>query len=219
MKQSDLIASDRTLDRLLFTLKMRGATSTSDLAQQLRISVPGVRQHLERLRESGLVQFEDRGRGVGRPARFWSLTDAAEARFPDTHADLTREMIGSIRSALGEEALAKVVASRHAVMEARYREAVGDARRLGTRLERLASARTRDGYMAEAVRTEDGWLLSENHCPICAAAEICQGFCEGELSLFRRLLPGASVERVDHRLAGARRCSYSIRPVSAREGR
>ena len=179
MKQSDLIASDRTLDRLLFTLKMRGATSTSDLAQQLRISVPGVRQHLERLRESGLV----------------------------------------LHAMLGEEALAKVVASRHAAMEARYREAVGDARRLGTRLERLASARTHDGYMAEAVRTDDGWLLSENHCPICAAAESCQGFCEGELALFRRLLPGASVERVDHRLAGARRCSYRVRPVSAREGR
>jgi len=219
MKQPDLIASDRTLDRLLFTLKMRGATSTADLARHLRISVPGVRQHLERLRESGLVQHEDRGRGVGRPARFWSLTDAAEARFPDTHADLTREMIGSIRSALGDEALAKVVANRHAAMEARYRAAVGDARRLGTRLERLATARTHDGYMAEAVRTEDGWLLSENHCPICAAAESCQGFCEGELALFRRLLPGADVERVDHRLAGARRCSYSVRPVSAREGR
>jgi predicted ArsR family transcriptional regulator len=219
MKQSDLIASDRTLDRLLFTLKMRGATSTSDLAQLLRISVPGVRQHLDRLLESGLVRFEDRSRGVGRPARFWSLTDAAEARFPDTHADLTREMIGSIRSALGEDALAKVIASRHAAMEARYREAIGDARRLGTRLERLVSARTHDGYMAEAVRTENGWLLSENHCPICAAAESCQGFCEGELALFRRLLPGASVERVDHRLAGARRCSYSVRPVSAREGR
>ena len=210
MKASSIIASDRTLDRVLFALKMRGATSTSALAERMEISVPGVRQHLERLLEAGLVRFEDRSGGVGRPARYWSLTHAAEARFPDTHADLTREMIGTIRSALGEAALEKVVASRHAAMERRYREAVGDARRMGTRLERLAAARTRDGYMAETEKTPDGWLFSENHCPICAAAESCQGFCEGELDLFRRLLPGARVVRVDHRLAGARRCSYRV---------
>ena len=54
-------------------------------------------------------------------------------------------------------------------------------------------------YMAEWTETEDGWLLIENHCPICAAAAECQNFCRSELDIFRRVLgPSVTVERVDH---------------------
>ena len=69
--------------------------------------------------------------------------------------------------------------------------------------------------MAEWRADADGFLLLENHCPICAAATACQGFCRAELDVFRAVLgPGVSVERTDHILAGARRCAYRIVPVS-----
>jgi predicted ArsR family transcriptional regulator len=58
-------------------------------------------------------------------------------------------------------------------------------------------------------------LLIEDHCPICAAATQCQGFCRSELALFQRCLgPGATVERTEHLLAGARRCAYRVRQVA-----
>jgi predicted ArsR family transcriptional regulator len=95
-------------------------------------------------------------------------------------------------------------------MEARYIDAIDGARRIATRLERLAGARTADGYMAQVETTQNGWLFIENHCPICAAAALCQGFCTGELAMFRRLLQGASVERTEHIVSGARRCAYRI---------
>ena len=119
-------------------------------------------------------------------------------------------MIDAIRDDLGEAALASVVAHRHRRMEQRYRAALGKSRSLGDRLERLARARSGDGYMAHVERDSNSFLLVENHCPICAAAAACQGFCEGELTLFRELLPGTTVERIDHALAGARRCAYRI---------
>jgi predicted ArsR family transcriptional regulator len=56
-----------------------------------------------------------------------------------------------------------------------------------------------------------GFLLVENHCPICAAAAACQGFCRAELQAFRNALgPDVVVERAEHILAGARRCAYRI---------
>ena len=62
-----------------------------------------------------------------------------------------------------------------------------------------------------------GYLLSENHCPICVAAKACQGLCRSELALFRAALgPGVEVERQEHILAGARRCAYRIRPRPGR---
>ena len=57
-----------------------------------------------------------------------------------------------------------------------------------------------------------GYLLVENHCPICSAAAQCQGLCAAELAVFRAVLgPDVDVERTDHILAGARRCAYRVR--------
>ena len=42
-------------------------------------------------------------RGVGRPRRLWRLTDKAQARFPDTHAQLTVEMLAAVREEFGED--------------------------------------------------------------------------------------------------------------------
>ena len=39
------------------------------------------------------------------------------------------------------------------------------------RVARLAELRTAEGYMVECRREGDGFVLAENHCPICAAAE------------------------------------------------
>jgi predicted ArsR family transcriptional regulator len=65
--------------------------------------------------------------------------------------------------------------------------------------------------MAEVKRDGRGFLFVENHCPICAAATVCQGFCSTELDLFRSVLgPGVSVERFEHILSGDRRCAYRI---------
>ncbi|HCH71276.1 MAG TPA: MarR family transcriptional regulator, partial [Ochrobactrum sp.] len=74
----------------------------------------------------------------------------------------------------------------------------------------LAAFRSAEGYMADAEKQEDGsWLFIENHCPICAAADACQGFCRAELQVFRAVLgPDVSVNRTEHILAGARRCAY-----------
>ena len=67
--------------------------------------------------------------------------------------------------------------------------------------------------MAEATANQDGsFLFVENHCPICAAATACQGFCTTELDLFRKVLgPRIEVERQEHILSGARRCAYRVR--------
>ncbi len=74
---SNLIATERTAERLLMILKTRGAQTTRALADALEISVPGVQQHLNRLLQDELVQSHRQAGGVGRPALRWSLTELA----------------------------------------------------------------------------------------------------------------------------------------------
>src|SRR5215469_3766833 len=169
-------------ERILFELKTRGPQTAAALARALAITAMGVRQHLARLAEEGLVSFADRRETVGRPKRHWQLTEAGHARFPDRHAQLTLELIASVRALFGEAGLERLVAAREAETLQRYEKALATARTPAARLRRLAQLRSEEGYMAECRAEGEGrYLLVENHCPICAAAASCQGFCRAEL--------------------------------------
>ncbi|ANH66783.1 metalloregulator ArsR/SmtB family transcription factor [Mitsuaria sp. 7] len=202
-------------DRLLFELKSRGPQAAAALAATVAITPMGAHKLLARLEEQGLVEAQDDQRGeAGRPRKLWSLTAAGHGRFPDRHADLTVQLIQQARAVFGEAGLDQLIAARERDSELRYRAAIDRCRTTGDRVRELARLRAEEGYMARAERVGKDWLLVEDHCPICAAAQSCQGFCRSELALFERCLgPGLTVERTEHLLAGARRCAYRISAV------
>src|SRR5262249_31076560 len=121
------------------------------------------------------------------------------------------QLIGAIRTLRGESALDRLIDARAAESKAVYGAALKGAADLGEKVARLAAARTREGYMAESRPEGDGYLLVENHCPICVAATTCQGFCRAELETFQEVLgPEATVERAEHIVQGDRRCAYRV---------
>jgi predicted ArsR family transcriptional regulator len=199
-------------DRILRFLKFRGAQTTPAIARHLKITLPGARKHLTSLLAARLVSFADEAGSVGRPKRSWRLTPLAEKHFPDSHAVLTLEMIGAVRQAFGEEGLDRLIGLRESETERRYAAALSPLGDIAKKVAKLAELRSEEGYMADWRPLPDGsYLLSENHCPICAAARLCQGFCRSELAVFRSALgPSIAVERAEHILAGARRCAYRI---------
>ena len=199
-------------DSLMFQLKTMGPVQAEPLSRRLGISPQAVRQQMDRLLDLGLVQYEDRAAGPGRPKRFWSLTEQAQARFPDSHAQLTVGLIEAMRAEFGEAGLDRLIARREREMAESYKAALAAEPSLEGKIAALAALRAAEGYMARwEAAPDNGLLLIEDHCPICAAAKACQGFCRSELALFEAALgPGCRVERVDHLLAGARRCAYRI---------
>ncbi|KXF77037.1 transcriptional regulator [Paramesorhizobium deserti] len=203
---------DRTTNRMLYSLKVAGPQTAARLAQRLSITPVAVRQMLGRLYEAGLVGFEDSRESVGRPKRFWHLTDAGNGRFPDNHAGLTADLLASVSAVFGNEGLDRLISHREAATLSVYREALAPFDTLIAKVEELARIRSAEGYMAEAIPMPDGGvLLVENHCPICVAATACQKLCRSELEVFQAALgPDVEIRRVEHILKGARRCAYSI---------
>jgi predicted ArsR family transcriptional regulator len=200
-----------TGEQILFLLKTRGATRTGDIADRLGLTRQGARQHLEKLAADDLVGFVDERDGVGRPRRSWTLSEKGDAKFPDTHSALTLELLGAVAAEFGEAGLDRLIARRERDSLDAYRTAMGGLTDLRARLRRLAGLRRAEGYMAEVREDADGLLLIENHCPICAAARACQGLCRSELSVFQAVLgDNCRVERIEHILAGARRCAYRV---------
>ncbi|WP_218578448.1 helix-turn-helix transcriptional regulator [Vineibacter terrae] len=171
------------------------------------------RQQLLKLAAEGVVEATTAPKGVGRPAQTWRLATMAIACFPDAHANLTADLIRTIRTTLGQPALDLLITAREAETRKCYERKLQGLTSIEDRIARLAEIRSEEGYMAEWQRTDDGrgWLLLENHCPICVAAAACQEFCRAELNVFRDVLGSdVTVQREEHILVGARRCAYRI---------
>lgn len=210
-RDPDHPAAASAAERMLLQVKTRGPVSIAQLAQLLDMTPEAARQQVHKLLAAGLVAGQqEAAAGVGRPRQNWVLTEAGHRRFPDTHAQLTVQLIGSIRQLFGEDGLDRLIGQREADARALYAQTC-TGKTLARRLEQLAAARSREGYMARLERDGSDWLLLEDHCPICAAARSCQGFCRSELQLFQEIVgPHARVTREQHLLAGAARCVYRI---------
>ena len=237
----------RAKRRVVERLKRVDSATVAELAADLELTEMAVRLHLGALESEGLVakrtgpqidrgragrasgRSKDLSRGRGRPAVSWQLTRDADRLFDDRHAELTVDLITTVRETLGDAALQQVIDARSKAQVAAYREVVGSGL-LSDRVRALAALRTREGYQAEA-RAEDGnaqddsahdynaqdgdaWLLIEHHCPICEAASSCRGLCVSELEVFQAVLGNdVTVERTEHLLQEGRRCVYRVKPV------
>jgi predicted ArsR family transcriptional regulator len=204
--------TDKTRRAIVKLLKSEGALDAAQMGEKLGLTAMAVRQHLYELQREKLVEAKERPVPLGRPAKYWQLTRAADRLFPDAYAELSVALIGAMSDAFGPAGVERVLAVRSTRQRADYAARIPETLPLKEKVQRLAQIRTEEGYMADVKSEKKGvYLLVENHCPICAAATACQGFCTTELELFRSVLgPEVNVERVEHIVSGDRRCAYRI---------
>ncbi len=192
-------------------IKTQGEMGAKALAQALSMTTMGVGQHLNKLLEKGWVKTSVRKTGRGRPSAVWQLSASGHAQYTDRHANLTLDLIKLVEVNFGEQGLEQIIQGRSQQCLTHYLEQL-DGLSLPQRVARLAQLRSEEGYMAKVVEQEKGFLLIEDHCPICTAAKTCQGFCKTELENFQACFAGvADVSRTEHILQGASRCCYEIK--------
>ncbi len=198
--------------RILEILKRSGSQTAKELAVELEMTSMGARLLLLNLKEKSLVTDFDRAEKVGRPSKYWKLTEKGHREFPDRHSELTLQMIDSVKTLFGDEGLEKLIQDREQKMRSQYSASMAMISDLEKKIHQLAELRTQEGYMAEVEKLDhDNWLLIENHCPICAAATQCQNFCRSELTVFQQCLgPKFEISRKEHLLNESHRCVYLI---------
>ncbi|WMI68134.1 metalloregulator ArsR/SmtB family transcription factor [Mangrovimonas sp. YM274] len=201
----------KAADKILMILKMQGEVSLHSLASELGITKEGARLHLLKLIEKKLVITTSKKEGVGRPVTYYSLSKQSASEFPDSHAQVTVELLQSVKNLLGANALDLLINDRESKIYQIYKDALANSTTIENRLEKLSAIRSKEGYLAEWKKEGGDYFLIENHCPICAAATECQGFCRSELNNFRQILGDEFiVERMEHIVSGGQRCTYRI---------
>lgn len=159
------------------------ALTAGDLAERLGLHANTVRLHLERMRETGIIEVERVHRGtVGRPQHVYSLGPRAPGLAVDapSHA-LLAGLLGSLAERVGAEAGDAVAAGQVWGAEAGRRTRTRScAKALVAELERL-------GFDPAPVDDDGTVDIAFTHCPFRELAEaypelVCnlhRGICEG----------------------------------------
>jgi predicted ArsR family transcriptional regulator len=190
----------RTRDRVAQLLLERGSATAAELSVALSLSTAGIRRHLDAMLAEGLVESRERPtraqRGRGRPARVFSLTDAARDSLPHTYDGLASAALRWIAAQGGAHAIEAFAAEQVAALEERCRSAMAEA---GddplARAEALAAALTAEGYAAGASTIASGGQLCQHHCPVAHVAAEFPQLCEAETQVISRLV-GTHVQRL-----------------------
>jgi predicted ArsR family transcriptional regulator len=212
-------AEDRTRDRVARALLDDGPSTAAALARRLGLTPAAVRRHLDALVATGAVQTREAatqaGRGRGRPAKLFVLTDSGHETFHQAYDDLAASALRFLAAHGGEEAVADFARARVGDLERRYRPSV-EAVPPTDRPRALAEALRADGYAAStrSAPGAPGEQLCQHHCPVAHVAEQFPQLCEAETEVFARLL-GTHVQRLATIAHGDGVCTtYVPRPAT-----
>jgi len=199
---------------VLYAVRRRGEATADQIAEQLAMTVSGARQHLSALTRDGLVEASELSAPEprrGRRTLVYSVTPAADGLFPKAYGELTNELLGYVADAdpaMLEDLFAK--RREHRIAAARAR--LEPKRTLGAKVAELTRILDEDGYLATHEKASPGvYLITEQNCAIWAVAQKYGQACTSEIDFIRAVLPETTVERVQHMVAGARRCAYEVR--------
>ncbi len=199
---------------ILEILKRSGESDVNGLTKELGISGVAVRQHLTILEEAGQVTFRLVRKPVGRPARVYTLTEAAEKVFPQNTDKVAMDLLARMEQLMGRAALDRLFETRLKDLNKQYRKKLRGARSLKKKLELLAEIRDAEGYLCNVEpaeggpRAKGGVRLVEHHCPIADLARQYPQVCSLELKLFKQVLGEPEMERVEHIRSGGHACAY-----------
>lgn len=208
--------SQRTRARLFAVLaELKRPAGTEELARRLGLHPNGIRAHLKRMREAGLVVSTPVRRRAGRPPHEWSLAPDAEpgGRAPHAYRDLAQWLAEAIP------------AQPH-----RLREVEDTGRKIGRQLvppgrgparERLQTLLAALGFRPTVEQeSAEGFVCRLCNCPyrdsaIANREVVCglhRGITEG---LIEAIEPRAELTRFEPGDPEAARCLVEIRGLTA----
>jgi DeoR family transcriptional regulator, suf operon transcriptional repressor len=207
---------------VLYAVRRRGEATAEQVAEQLEMTVSGARQHLTALAHDGLVETTKLPRETsssasrrGRRSLVYSVTPTADGLFPKAYGELTNELLGYVADT-DREMLDALFARRREHRIAGARTRLARKRGLGAKVAELTRILDEDGYLASSEKIGDGvYRIIEHNCAIWAVAQRYGQACTSELEFIRAVLDGTEVERVQHMVAGAKRCAYEVRAFTA----
>ncbi len=197
------------------SLRRAGRATAAELAQELAITPNGVRRHLKRLEEAGLVDHTVERRRQGRPAHRFQLRPGAERLYPSAFPDAAiflSEYALAEKDARERQRLAEMLVTRLLGQVGERPEPGGEAAGLADRYAALLQRLEKAGFMPSEADTGREFCLQ--HCLFGTLLRSFPELCEAERVYFERFL-GPPVRRTLWR-ATEDPCCFRVEAASER---
>lgn len=202
----------RTTDAAVIELlRVDSALEIGDLAQALGVTATAIRQRLDRLMRSGLVERTTVARPRGRPAHAYSLTAEGRRSGGDNFRDLALVLWREVRRVREPSVRQGLLSRIGSAMAAIYRPQVTGTT-AAEKFRSLAEVMRRKNVSCgvESGPGSDGDLavLTSYSCPYPDLAEQDRSICAAERLMLQELA-GCSVELSECRLDGSNCCRFT----------
>lgn len=191
-------------------IKCSGGISVGHLAETMGMSYMGVKKHCLAMQKLGYLDTWRSPKVVGRPEKFYRLTEKAAPLFPGIGSDICLSILEAatkLETNGAEKLLFSFFRSRTEQLAA---VVTGDS--VQERAEKLAAVRSAAGHYSRCIYSEEeGLRLEEFHNPLQQLFDKYPTLERMEAQMFERLL-GARVERSVTRTAGLSRYRFDLSP-------
>ncbi len=187
-----------TRQRVVRSILDNGPSTAAALAERLDLTPAAVRRHLDQLLDEGAVEAREprslSGRGRGRPAKVFALTETGRDGFDQQYDDLAVQALRFLSETGGAEAVREFAVRRASFISERFAGVRADHPELGS-AEVLARVFTAEGYAAAVRDVAVGEQLCQQHCPVAHVAHEFPQLCEAETEAISKVL-GRHVQRL-----------------------
>jgi predicted ArsR family transcriptional regulator len=209
-----------TYAEILEALNRSDGMAVSELANELKMSHMGVKQHCVNLEKKGYLKTWRVPRTqVGRPEKLYRLTDACDALFPQSGPNLTLNLLQGVRQLYGESAPEKMLFHHFVDQRQRWSQKIKPGTPLAERATKLAELRDAEGCFSRcAYDSQNGLRIEEYHHAMTPIYEVYPSAIRMEVQMMEQLL-GSRVERKSVESGkGRERIVYEVASLSTPNG-
>lgn len=202
----------RTRDAVIRLLMLKATTATA-IATSLGLTPAAVRRHLDQLTIEGAVTTRDArpvtGRGRGRPAKAYLLTEFGRSRLPHSYDEIAVQALEFLGEHGGPEAVTAFARQRAQAIVDAVRTELDAAPDLHSKVKVISGALSSAGFAADVERIGLGDQLCQHHCPVAHVAAKFPQLCEAEFDVIASEL-GTHTQRLATIARGDSSCTTFI---------
>lgn len=198
---------------LEYLLDHRDGVALDELADVLQVTKTAAKEHLIKIDALGLLVHEDRKGAVGRPRRYYLLSEKGNEAFPRQYSWLSNIILEFLSSEMGPQRTAKMMERLADQVAASMKAQFQNAQSTAEMLSEIAKALNGLGYRASLKQSDlrKGAIIEATNCVYHSVAKTHPELCRFDVRFIEQASGGMSVKLESCIARGGATCRFCIR--------